>query len=236
MGDELLKAEEIIPTIERIKDIIVLVTLKKYKGFFNSILVAEAKNDEISDEPLKVEELIPIIERIKNTVVDQNERLTKNKRKDELDAEKKILELENEIIKMKNELEEKEKIVNEKDEQLKQAELKRQQLEAEYSSLEAELKKTELFTETFDKQEDGFDRKLLSIYITLSKKFFTGQPHAKLLYLLHGGKSEMTRQELAKASGFSPAIVLHTLHELNRAGLVHYDEEEAKAKLTNRIY
>ena len=46
----------------------------------------------------------------------------------------------------------------------------------------------------------------------------------------------MTRDELTKTTGFSPAIVLHSLHELNRAELIKYDEEESKATLTNRIY
>ncbi|MHA1968516.1 MAG: hypothetical protein ACW964_12010, partial [Candidatus Hodarchaeales archaeon] len=61
-------------------------------------------------------------------------------------------------------------------------------------------------------------------------------PHAKILYILHGDKSEMSREELNKATGFSAAIVLHSLHELNRAELISYDEETAKASLVNRIF
>jgi len=65
---------------------------------------------------------------------------------------------------------------------------------------------------------------------------FSGKPHAKILYLLHGDKSKMSREELTKATGFSAAIVLHSLHELARAELIEYNEDEGKAYLINRIY
>jgi hypothetical protein len=170
----------------------------------------------MEDEPLKIDEIIPTIERVKNTIVSMENRLS-NAQKD---------------------LEEKENALREREEKLNQANLQKQQLEFDYISLETEFKKiSELFTELSGQQEASLDvKQLLGIYITLLEKVFTGKPHAKILYLLHGDKAEMTREELTKTTGFSAAIVLHSLHELHRAELINYDEEQGKAILVNRIY
>jgi hypothetical protein len=170
----------------------------------------------MDEEPLKIEEIVPTIERVKNTIVS----------------------MEGHLQTVQKELLEKEAALKEREEKLNQVNLQRQQLEFDYLSLETEFKKiSELFSELSGKQEATLDvKQLLGIYITLLEKVFTGKPHAKILYLLHGDKSEMTRDELTKTTGFSPAIVLHSLHELHRAELVNYDEEESKATLINRIY
>ena len=76
----------------------------------------------------------------------------------------------------------------------------------------------------------------MGIYIALLEKVFAGKPHAKILYLLHGDKAEMTREELTKATGFSPAIVRHSVSELFRADLIKLDEDKGIAQLVNRIY
>ncbi len=167
-------------------------------------------------EPLKMEEIIPTIERVKNTIVS----------------------MENNLSKAQKELEEKESALREREDKLNQANLQKQQLEFDYISLETEFKKiSELFSELSGQQETSLDiKQLLGIYITLLEKVFTGKPHAKILYLLHGDKAEMTREELTKTTGFSAAIVLHSLHELHRAELINYDEEKGMANLVNRIY
>ncbi len=163
-----------------------------------------------------MEEIIPTIERVKNTIVS----------------------MENNLSKTLKDLEEKEAALREREEKLSQANLQKQQLEFEYLSLETEFKKiSELFTELSGQQETTLDiKQLLGIYITLLEKVFAGKPHAKILYLLHGDKADMTREELTKATGFSAAIVLHSLHELHRAELINYDEDQAKANLVNRLY
>ena len=170
----------------------------------------------MENEPLKIEEIVPTIEKVKDTIVS----------------------MEKNLKKMNLEIEEKEKALQEREEKLNQANIQRQQLEFDYMSLETEFKKvSELFSELSGKQEVSLDiKQLLSIYITLLEKVFTGKPHAKILYLLHGDKSEMSREELTKTTGFSAAIVLHSLHELNRAELIEYDEESSRAILKNRIY
>lgn len=170
----------------------------------------------MTEETFKIEEIIPVIEKVKNTIVT----------------------MEKELEKKQQEAEDKEKLLVEREAKLNEAQIQQKQLEFEYASLETEFKKISgLFSELSEKEEASLDvKQLLSIYIALLEKVFEGKPHAKILYLLHGDKSEMTRQELAAATGFSPAIVLHSLHELNRAELINYDEELAKASLVNRIY
>lgn len=165
---------------------------------------------------ITIDEIIPTIEKIKNTIVTL---------KSELD-EKALL------------VEEKEKAIVEREISINQANIAQQQLENEYASLETEFKKmSELFSEISDKEEVSVDiKQLLGIYIALLEKVFAGKPHAKILWLLHGDKKVMSREELNKATGFSAAIVLHSLHELNRADLISYDEENEKAQLTTRIY
>lgn len=170
----------------------------------------------MDEKTIKIDEIVPTIEKVKNTI----EAITR-------------------------ELEEKEKLLSKREEELNkastelnEASLKRQQLEFDYMSLEAEFKRvSDLFREMSGKQEVSLDiKQLLSIYITLLEQVFAAQPHAKILYILHGDKDAMSRTELTAATGFSPAIILHSLHELNRAELVKYDEETGTASLTNRIY
>ncbi|MFX0087940.1 MAG: hypothetical protein ACFFAU_19970 [Candidatus Hodarchaeota archaeon] len=175
------------------------------------------------NETLTIEEIIPTIEKVKKTIVTL---------KAELDEKQRL------VKEKENEIADKEKEIIEREIRLNQAAINQQQLENEYASLETEFKKiSELFSEMSDKEEATLDvKQLLGIYIALLEKVFSGKPHAKILYLLHGDKSEMSREELNKTTGFSAAIVLHSLHELHRADLVFYDEEEGKAKLINRIY
>lgn len=171
----------------------------------------------MSEEPLRMEDIIPTIERVKNTIETM---------KKELEEKEKLVE-------------DKEKLLIERESRLSTAQMQKQQLEFEKMSLEAEFKKiSDLYKEMSGKHEEApLDvKQLLSIYITLLEKVFAGQPHAKILYLLHGGKSKMTREELTKTSGFSPAIVLHSLNELNRAELIKFDIEEGIAELVSKIF
>ncbi|NHJ01248.1 MAG: hypothetical protein EAX86_03855 [Candidatus Heimdallarchaeota archaeon] len=165
---------------------------------------------------ISIEEIVPTIEKVKNTI----EAITQ-----ELEQKEKLLT-------------EREEKLNKASKELDEANLKRQQLEFDYMSLEAEFKRiSDLFKEMSGKQEVTLDiKQLLSIYITLLEQVFAAQPHAKILYILHGDKNAMNREELTKATGFAPAIILHSLHELNRAELVSYNEETGQATLTNRIY
>ncbi|MHA1972128.1 MAG: hypothetical protein ACTSW1_03975 [Candidatus Hodarchaeales archaeon] len=170
----------------------------------------------MNNDTLQIDEIIPAIEKIKNTIVTL---------KNELEEKEKLIK-------------EKERLLEEREAKLNEAQLAQQQLEFDYMSLENEFRKvSELFNEISSTKEASLDvKQLLTIYIALLEKVFSGKPHAKILWLLHGDKNEMTRDELTKATGFSAAIVLHSLHELNRAELIEYNEDEGKAILVNRIY
>jgi uncharacterized protein (DUF3084 family) len=123
-----------------------------------------------------------------------------------------IEQVKNTIVTLKTELEEKQRLVEEKEKEIVEREIKFNEVNLAQQQLENE-------------------------YASLETEFRkVSEPHAKILYILHGDKSEMSREELNKATGFSAAIVLHSLHELNRAELISYDDETAKASLVNRIF
>ena len=170
----------------------------------------------MNEKTIEIGEIVPTIERVKNTI----EAITK-----ELEEKERLLK-------------EREERLNKASNELNEANLKQQQLEFDYMSLEAEFKRvSDLFKEMSGKQEATLDvKQLLGIYITLLEQVFAAQPHAKILYILHGDKDSMSREELTKATGFAPAIILHSLHELNRAELVSFNVETGIASLTNRIY
>ncbi|MFX1295024.1 MAG: hypothetical protein ACFFD2_09265 [Promethearchaeota archaeon] len=100
--------------------------------------------------------------------------------------------------------------------------------------LEKVSKDFEHLSKTKDKTIDM--REVLALSMTLLVEVFGAQPHSKLLYLLHGQKSDMERSDLAKASGISPAMVRKALADLNAAKLVDYNVETGHVKLIKRIY
>ncbi len=107
-----------------------------------------------------------------------------------------------------------------------------------YTEIEAQLKKFSTLVTQFGEKELDFDqvKAMLSIFSILLEKIFQGQPHARILYTLHGGASLMTRDQLKNTTGISGAMVLRAVHELAKAGLVEYDEDSSNVKLTVRIY
>ena len=46
----------------------------------------------------------------------------------------------------------------------------------------------------------------------------------------------MKRSELTKASGFEPAIILKSIHDLERANLVTYNRQSEEVRLVKRLY
>jgi hypothetical protein len=99
----------------------------------------------------------------------------------------------------------------------------------------AKLSKT--YQELAGKQAEAVDvRELLTIYVTLLEQVFEGRPHAKILWLLHGKKATMTRDEINKTSGVQPAIVLKSIHDLANAGLINYNEETQELSVKRRLY
>ncbi|MFX0098181.1 MAG: hypothetical protein ACFFCS_01275 [Candidatus Hodarchaeota archaeon] len=107
-----------------------------------------------------------------------------------------------------------------------------------YHEIESQLKKFSTIAQDFEKGEFKFDdvKALLSIYVTLLEEIFQGQPHAKILYTVHGQKTEMSRDDIKKTTGISGAMVLRALHELAAAKLVEFDMDTNMVKLIRRIY
>ena len=77
---------------------------------------------------------------------------------------------------------------------------------------------------------------ILSLYVTLMEQVYSASLHIKILVLLHGEKEEWTRKEVTDSLGFQPSAVSKALGELNRAGLVRYDQEDDKISLIQRLY
>jgi archaellum component FlaC len=86
------------------------------------------------------------------------------------------------------------------------------------------------FTEAVDVRE------LLTIYVTLLEQVFEGRPHAKILWLLHGKKAVLTRDEINKSSGFQPAIVLKSIYDLANANLINYNDNTKELSLKRKLY
>ena len=142
-----------------------------------------------------------------------------------------ILDLEKQRILLEEEKKQKEETISQlTDEQKKILE--------RYGELESQMKKFSNIVKEFEEKEFDFDdvKAMLSIFSVLLEKIFQGQPHARILYTLHGGASEMSREKLKKTTGISGAMVLRAVHELAREGLVEFDEDTDNVKLTVRIY
>ncbi len=110
----------------------------------------------------------------------------------------------------------------------------------DYDKLMSQFKSiSEEYQAIQEKDQVDFDiSQLLSLYIALVDDIYAARPHIRILWLLHGDKgvTGMSRQELAKASGFEPIAVLRAIQELAAAGFCGYDEETHQTTLEKRIF
>jgi len=175
-----------------------------------------ATRKEFHEALEKFDTLNPIIEDIKKILKDNKATI------EDLDRERKLLEAEKQ----------------KKEEKISQLSEEQQRILKEYASIEGQLKKFTALVKDFEGKELKFDdlKASLSILSILLEKIFQGQPHARILYVLHGGASEMTRDHIKNATGISGAMVLRAVHELARENLVIYDEDTTKVKLVKRFY
>jgi len=107
----------------------------------------------------------------------------------------------------------------------------------EYTLLQEDLKRMSGVVKEADQKEFNFKevQAVLSIYTVLLEQVWQSQPHFKVLYLLHGQKEEISRQDLANASGISAAMIMRAIFELRNANLVYYDEDTGMVKLVRRF-
>ena len=128
--------------------------------------------------------------------------------------------------------------LNEKDELIKRLQLENNGMATKLRDIEDQLTKiSKTYQELSGKFTEAVDvRELLTIYVTLLEEVFEGRPHAKILWLLHGKKPTLTRDEINKSSGFQPAIVLKSIHDLANANLINYNDTTQELSLKRKLY
>lgn len=124
------------------------------------------------------------------------------------------------------------------EEEIQKMEKENIEMKRELSGIQEQLSKiSEMYRELSHKKDEAIDvRELLTIYITLLEQVFAGMPHAKVLWLLHGAKSTLNRNELTKTAGVQPAVILKSIHDLQQAKLVQYDMNSQDVKLLRKLY
>jgi uncharacterized phage infection (PIP) family protein YhgE len=116
--------------------------------------------------------------------------------------------------------------------------VKNRALESELNAIKTQLEKmSTTYKELVSEQEATIPvQELLALYIALLEDVFYAQPHAKTLFLLHGRKKEMTRDEITKTAGHEATAIRKALGDLSRANLIDYNVETGSAKLKKRLY
>jgi chromosome segregation ATPase len=167
------------------------------------------------------------LEQDKKRLIEETKKLEKEKTQLELDK-KRLIEETKKLEKEKQE----------RDQKIGQMTGEQMRLLEEYAKVKEELKKFAKIAAELEDQELDFEKiqALLSIYSVLLEKIFQGQPHFKILFLLHGDKDRMTRDDLKNATGIQGAMVLRAVQELDKVGLIEYDMEKNTAKLLKRLF
>ena len=198
------------------------------------------------------EKMLELLENLKATIVqlaDESEKLeseAEELRTAKTEAEEKATANEDKLketeTKLQSLTEEVEQLKSDtsKDDELVEITKERDELKAELDDINSKLSRvSELYQEASaeaDKLKEKVDvSDLLAVYIMLIETVFYGKPHAQILYTLHNTKTSITRKNLAQSTGIMPAAVLKSIHDLQNAGLVSYDEESQEVVLTKEI-
>jgi len=201
----------------------------------------EANFQEFIEVLKKARNELAELEKEKSTLRQETDVLAKEKvklesEKSSLEADKKQLELD------KTNLEEEAKKLElekqERDQKIGVLTEEQMKLLDEYKKVKVELQKFMKAAEEAEEAEYNFERvrALLSIYSVLVSEIWQGQPHYRILLILHGDKEVMTRDEIKNTTGISGAYVLHSVQELAKVGLVEYDMETQTVKLKERLF
>lgn len=206
-------------------------TLKSVEDNFKKFIdVLEAAKSEL----IELEKEKKLLSNDKNLLEQEKtqlEQATKMLESEKLNLEQEKLKLEGETKKL-----EKEKL--ERDQKIGQLTAEQMKLLDEYKNLKIELKKFAKIAQNQEESEFNFDRikALLSITQLLIGEIWQGQPHYKIILILHGDKSEMTREEIKNTTGISGAMVLRAIHELVNIDVLEYDEDNSMVKLKKRLF
>ncbi len=218
---------ESLELLEKLKD-----SLQK------SIAIADEENKtKLMELTQKINEMNNIV--AKKDTEFRNSEEEKNRLKQEIESIKQEVESARQEVKNKDDelnavsvkLEE---LQNEK----QKAESEDAKMKEEYLAVQDQLKKLSgMYQELSAKQDDAVNiREILSVYIVLLEEVFQGKPHVRILFMLHGDKPQLSRQEIVKAGGFQPAAVLHSIHDLAGANLVKYDMDNDTVELVRKIF
>ncbi len=166
----------------------------------------------------------------------ENEKKQLESEKSSLESEKKLLELDK--MKLEEATEKLEKEKQERDQKIGDLTGEQMKLLDEYKKVKVELQKFMTSAEEAEHAEFNFERvrALLSIYSVLVTEIWQGQPHYRILMVLHGQKLTMSREEIKNTTGISGAFVLRAIQELAKVGLVEYDMDTNIVKLKKRLF
>lgn len=151
--------------------------------------------------------------------------------KENSDLKSKLKDIEEKFSKLKKEYETKDNSI---EDALKEA----NQYKIKFESVEEQMKGLRKIYEEMaqERAEDIEIQDLLAIYTVLFEKVFAANPHTKILLLLQGvDKEEWTRDELVKTTGFSPAAIIKSLHDLRNNDIVETDDSATKVKLIKKL-
>jgi len=168
----------------------------------------------------------------------QLEQATKMLEADKSQLELEKTNLESEKKKLEEETQKLEQEKQERDQKIGSLTEEQKRLLKEYASLKVELKKLAKVAEESQESEFDFGRikALLSITQLLISEIWQGQPHYRILLILHGEREEMSREQIKNTTGISGAMVLRAVHELAKINVLEYDEDTSMVKLKRRLF
>ena len=210
-----------------------------------------ALDETIQAAETNFREFINVLETSRTELVKlENDKKELSQEKEKLEDEKKQLQSEKSSLESEKELLEQDKVkLEEATEKLEKEKQERDQkigdltgeqmkLLDEYKKVKVELGKFMTATEEAEHAEFNFERvrALLSIYTVLVSEIWQGQPHYRILKILHGDKESMSRDEIKNTTGIGGAYVLRCVQELAKVGLIEYDMDTQTAKLKERLF
>ncbi|MBS7251414.1 MAG: hypothetical protein KIH08_12630 [Candidatus Freyarchaeota archaeon] len=147
-------------------------------------------------------------------------------------------EKEAQIEKLVRELEISREKVSKSEDEVRRLEKSNMEMKQELQGIQEQFSKiSEMYRELSKKKDEAIGvRELLTIYVTLLEQVFAGMPHAKILWLLHGAKHTLKREELVKTSGVQAAVILKSIYDLQNANLVTYDMNSQDVTLIKKLY
>ena len=189
-------------------------------------------------------QFIEVLETAKTELINlekDKEQLSRDKttletEKVQLEQEKAKLEKDKQILEQETRKLESEK--QERDQRIGTMTEEQKRLLEEYEKVKIELAKFAKLAEEAESQDLDFERitALLSIFRVLVEKIWQGQPHYRILMVLHGEKETMTREELKNTTGIGGAYILRAVQELANVELVDHDIDTSQVTLRQRLY